>query len=181
VEGNRIAEVGRGPLEAGTDVERQDASERLVIPGLINAHTHGHGSLGKGLGDLWTLEKLLNASQWASSGFDYEDCHTAALLNAAEMIRKGATAGYDLFAQIPTPDTEVLAAVARGYADAGVRVGARADDGRPDLLRGRAWPARGPAPGCGGARPQPHAGIVGGATEPNPFNRAVPARAPPRP
>lgn len=122
VEGDRIAEVSYRPIEAGEDVERRDARGQLVLPGLVNAHTHGGGSLGKGLGDLWTLEVLLNAAQWTGGGMDYEDCYVAAMLNAAEMIRKGATAGYDLFVQIPIPDTEALNAVARGYADAGVRV-----------------------------------------------------------
>jgi cytosine/adenosine deaminase-related metal-dependent hydrolase len=56
------------------------------------------------------------------AGLDYEACHTGAMLNAAEMVRKGATAGYDLFLQIPMPDSAALAAAARGYADVGVRV-----------------------------------------------------------
>jgi len=34
----------------------------LLVPGLVNAHTHGHGSLTKGMGDRWTLELLLNAN-----------------------------------------------------------------------------------------------------------------------
>ena len=122
VEGDRIAEISHGTIEVGEMVERRDARGQLVLPGLVNAHTHGGGSFGKGLGDLWTLEVLLNAAQWTGGGMSYEDCYIAALLNAAEMIRKGATAGYDLFVQIPTPDTQALDAVARGYADAGVRV-----------------------------------------------------------
>lgn len=122
IEGGRIVDVRPGPIEAGEAVERRDARGQLVLPGLVNAHTHGHGSLGKGLGDLWTLELLLNASQWASTRLTYEDCYIAAMLNAAEMVRKGATSGYDLFVQIPTPDTEALAAVARAYSDVGVRM-----------------------------------------------------------
>lgn len=122
IEGDRIADVRRGPIEVGEHVERHDAAGQLVMPGLVNAHTHGHGSLGKGLGDLWSLELLLNAAQWTSPGLDYEACHVGAMLNAAEMVRKGTTAGYDLFVQIPTPDAGALAAVARGYADVGVRV-----------------------------------------------------------
>ena len=41
-----------------------DATELAIIPGLINAHTHGHGGLSKGSGDRWTLELLLNAGGW---------------------------------------------------------------------------------------------------------------------
>jgi N-acyl-D-aspartate/D-glutamate deacylase len=36
-----------------------DASRRLIHPGLVNAHTHSHGNLAKGMGDRWTLELLL--------------------------------------------------------------------------------------------------------------------------
>ena len=36
---------------------RIDAANRLVIPGLINAHTHGHGGLAKGAGD-WGSYRL---------------------------------------------------------------------------------------------------------------------------
>jgi 5-methylthioadenosine/S-adenosylhomocysteine deaminase len=43
------------PPGAADAAQRIDATGRLIIPGLINAHTHGHGGLGKGIGDLWTL------------------------------------------------------------------------------------------------------------------------------
>jgi len=39
-----------------------DASRRLVHPGLVNAHTHGHGNLARSMGDRWTLELLLAAA-----------------------------------------------------------------------------------------------------------------------
>jgi 5-methylthioadenosine/S-adenosylhomocysteine deaminase len=99
-----------------------DASDKIVVPGLVNAHTHGHGSFGKGLGDRWTLELLLNASAWASGGFTNEDRYLAAKLNAAELILSGSTAAYDMFTQIPSPDPEGLEAVARGYEEVGVRL-----------------------------------------------------------
>jgi len=121
VEGTRIADVRPGTIEVGPDVRVVDASDRLVMPGLVNAHTHGHGSLGKGAGDLWSLELLLNASPWASGGMTDEDRRLAATLNAAEMVKKGCTAGYDLFAQIPQVSAASMAAAAAGYRDAGVR------------------------------------------------------------
>lgn len=118
----RIAEVSRRRIEAGEDVAVEDRSGFLVIPGLVNAHTHGHGSLGKGLGDLWTLELLLNASSWASGGLTDEDRQVAAALNGAEMIRKGCTAAYDLFAQIPLLSLDALRAAVAGYGELGIRL-----------------------------------------------------------
>ena len=38
--------------------EEIEADGYILMPGLINAHTHGHGSLGKGLGERWTVEHL---------------------------------------------------------------------------------------------------------------------------
>ena len=37
------------------------------------------------------------------------------------MVRKGCTAGYDMFAEFPLPTAEGVEAVAQGYADAGMR------------------------------------------------------------
>ena len=59
VEGERIAAVGPAlPRPAGT--EEIDATGCLVLPGLVNAHTHGHNNLLRGLAGRWTLEDLLN-------------------------------------------------------------------------------------------------------------------------
>ncbi|HKZ07963.1 MAG TPA: amidohydrolase, partial [Methylomirabilota bacterium] len=49
LEGVLIREVGPPGLAAPADAEVIDARERLLMPGLINAHTHAHGTLGKGL------------------------------------------------------------------------------------------------------------------------------------
>jgi 5-methylthioadenosine/S-adenosylhomocysteine deaminase len=105
----------------GEAAERIDASGRLIIPGLINAHTHGHGGLGKGLGDRWSLELLLNAGTWINAGRTDEDRYLSTLLSAVEMLRKGCTACYDLSAMLPTPTVEGLHEVARAYADVGMR------------------------------------------------------------
>jgi 5-methylthioadenosine/S-adenosylhomocysteine deaminase len=98
-----------------------DATNRLIIPGLINAHTHGHGGLAKGAGDRWSLELLLNAGPWINGNRTNEDRYLSTLLTAVEMLRKGCTACYDLSAMLPTPSTEALHDVARAYADVGMR------------------------------------------------------------
>ncbi len=120
--GDTITEVGESGMDAPEDAVIFDATDRLIIPGLVNAHTHGHGSLGKGLGDKWSLELLLNASPWAAAGFTLEDKHTAALLNAAEMVLKGCTAAYDMYIEFPHPSLEGLTAIGKAYSELGVRV-----------------------------------------------------------
>ena len=122
INGDRIAEIGAPGLNAPDDAQVVKACDRLVIPGLVNAHTHGNGSLGKGLGDKWSLELLLNAAPWVSGGFTLEDKKLAAQLNAAEMVLKGCTAAYDLYFEFPTPSVDGLDAIAAGYGDVGVRV-----------------------------------------------------------
>ena len=117
-----IVEIGGPAMEAPDDAVVVDANERLLMPGLINAHTHGQGSLGKGLGDKWSLELLLNANPWVGGGFTMEDKRTAALLNAAEMVLKGCTAAYDMYFEFPTPSKDGMSAIAQAYADIGIRV-----------------------------------------------------------
>ena len=119
--GDRIDEIGPPGLASPEGAAEIDASGRLLIPGLVNAHTHGHGSLGKGLGDRWTLELLLNAGPWITGQRSLDDKYLAAKLNAAEMVLKGCTAAYDLYFEFPSPTEEGMAAVAQGYADVGAR------------------------------------------------------------
>lgn len=108
-------------LTAPDGVPVVDAADRMLIPGLVNAHTHAHGALVKGLGDRWALEHLLNAGRWMNSGLLLEDKYLSAQLNAAELVRKGCTAVYDLYAEFPLPTPEGIDAVARAYNDVGMR------------------------------------------------------------
>ena len=101
--------------------QRIDAAGRLIIPGLINAHTHGHGGLGKGIGDLWSLELLLNAGPWINGNRTDDDRYLSTLLSAVEMLRKGCTSCYDLSAMLPVPSVEGLHVVAQAYVDVGMR------------------------------------------------------------
>src|SRR5262245_57493028 len=99
IKGDTIAEIGRPGLSAPEGATVIDAKNRLLHPGLINAHTHSPGNLGKGMGDLWSLELLLTASQWINSGRTLEDKYLSAMIGAAEMVMKGCTAAYDLAAE----------------------------------------------------------------------------------
>jgi 5-methylthioadenosine/S-adenosylhomocysteine deaminase len=121
IRNGRIAEIGPPGMPAPEGAELVDASRRLLHPGLVNAHTHGHGNLGKSLGDRWTLELLLAAGPWIG-GFDgNEEKRLSATIGAAEMLMKGCTAVYDLFVEFPGPTADGIAAVAEAYHTVGMR------------------------------------------------------------
>jgi guanine deaminase len=120
VEDDRIRAVGPR-LAAPADTRVLDASDRLVLPGLVNAHTHAHNALLKGLADRWTLEDLLTYGPALNSNRTAEDQYLAAALNAVEMLRTGCTAAYDLFMAAPAPTDQGVEAVVRAYTDVGLR------------------------------------------------------------
>ena len=159
VEDGVIRAVGAG-LEAPADARVEDASGLLLHPGLINAHTHGHGGLARGLADDWTLELLLAAAPWMGGGRSLADKKLSTQLVAAEMALKGVTAAYDLTAEAPLPTRDGMDAMAEAYAEVGLRAviapmvadrtvwdavpGLR--DALPDALRAQVDAVR-PAPG----------------------------------
>ena len=121
IDGDSIAEIGQPGLTAPADAAVVDATDRLIHPGLINAHTHGHGNLSKGMGDRLTLELLLTAAPWMSGNRGVEDKYLTTYIGALEMLMKGCTACYDLTVEFPQPTPEGLGACAKAYADAGMR------------------------------------------------------------
>src|ERR1700722_10096763 len=80
--GDTIAEIAPPGLAAPADAVAIDARDKLMHPGLINAHTHGHGNLSKGMGDRWTLELLLAAGPWLAGGRTLEDKYLTTYLGA---------------------------------------------------------------------------------------------------
>jgi cytosine/adenosine deaminase-related metal-dependent hydrolase len=121
IDGDTIRELGPPGLAAPEGAAEIDASRRLVHPGLVNAHTHSHGNLAKGMGDRWTLELSLTAAPWLTGHRELDDLRLSAQLGAIEMMLKGCTACYDLFFEWPLPTRDGVAAVASAYAELGMR------------------------------------------------------------
>jgi 5-methylthioadenosine/S-adenosylhomocysteine deaminase len=110
-----------GQITRGS-LERIEAGDRLLVPGLINGHTHGHGALGKGaVADRVPLEVFLSASGAINGSRTIEDKRLSATLTAVELVRKGCTAAYDLFVEYPLPSREGMDAVAEAYGEVGMR------------------------------------------------------------
>ncbi len=121
IDGDTIREVAAPGAAVPEGAAEIDVSGHLLHPGLVNAHTHAHGNLSKGMGDRWTLELLLSAAPFLSGHRTTEDKYLTAQLGAVEMVLKGCTACYDLFFEWPLPSRDGLAAAAAAYADVGMR------------------------------------------------------------
>jgi len=104
------------------DVERDySAREHIVLPthvllpGLVNSHTHAAMSLLRGIADDVPLKAWLEESIWPREGrfVDADFVYDGTLLAAAEMIRGGITCCNDMYF---FPD-----AAARAYRASGMR------------------------------------------------------------
>jgi hypothetical protein len=102
----RIAAIGPPGMDAPEAAETVDATDRLIVPGLVNAHTHSHLAVAKGLSEAWTLELHLHNGPWTGGGQALEDRRLLAQVSAVEMLLKGCTAAYDLVLEMPALDLQ---------------------------------------------------------------------------
>src|SRR5438067_7800753 len=121
IEDDTIREIGPPGIPAPEGATAISAERKLIHPGLVNAHTHAHGNLAKGMGDRWTLELLLTAAPWITGNRAPDDIHLTAQLGAVEMVLKGCTACYDLFLELPLPTRDGIARIAAAYQEVGMR------------------------------------------------------------
>jgi guanine deaminase len=121
IQDDTIAEIGPPGIAAPEGAVAISAERKLIHPGLVNAHTHAHGNLAKGMGDRWTLELLLTAAPWITGNRAADDIHLTAQLGAVEMVLKGCTACYDLVVEFPLPSRDGIARVAAAYQEVGMR------------------------------------------------------------
>lgn len=90
-----ITHVGDAPQHADETI---DASGDILIPGLVNAHTHAAMTLLRGLGDDLALEEWLQTRIWpAEKRLTREAVEAGTDLALLEMIRGGTTAYNDMY------------------------------------------------------------------------------------
>lgn len=101
VENGRIVAVGPAAevAPAYPDAERIDATGELVIPGLINAHTHVPMTLFRGLADDLELMDWLQAHIFPAEAehVDEEFVRVGTRLACLEMLRGGTTTLVDMY------------------------------------------------------------------------------------
>jgi cytosine/adenosine deaminase-related metal-dependent hydrolase len=117
-----IADIGPD-LARLPDDELLAAQDRLVVPGLVNAHIHSNEGFFKGRYDRLTLESWLTYS-YPPSGFPEttpRDAYVRTLWGALEHLRRGTTTVVDFLYDLPRPTMATLDAACEAYRDAGIR------------------------------------------------------------
>lgn len=106
-------------LEIGPDGGDQadvviDGEGKVLIPGLVNTHTHLSMTLLRGMADDLPLQTWLEDYIWpAEAHLEGDHCYAGALLAALEMIRTGTTCCNDMYF--------FMDEVARALDEAGLR------------------------------------------------------------
>ena len=96
-----ITDVGtyRKEIESVKAKQRIDATGKLVIPGLINTHTHAAMTLFRGLADDLELNDWLQNYIWPAEAkfINPETIHLGTELASAEMLLSGTTTFNDMY------------------------------------------------------------------------------------
>jgi 5-methylthioadenosine/S-adenosylhomocysteine deaminase len=99
IAGDRIVSVGTAAELKDWRAKRViDANGGIILPGLINTHTHAAMTLFRGLADDLPLMSWLNDHIFpAEAKLNAKMVHTGALLACAEMILSGTTCFCDMY------------------------------------------------------------------------------------
>ena len=129
-----IVELGPSVTPRPEDVTL-DAAGALLVPGLINGHTHAAMTLFRGYGDDLPLMQWLEEKIWpVERKLEPEDVYWGTRLACLEMVRSGTVRFWDMYWH---PE-----AAARAVHDAGLRATVAAPlidaDGRSEAMRAAA-------------------------------------------
>lgn len=96
IEDGRIMEIGEKTNESAETVI--DAKQSVVMPGLVNTHTHAAMTLFRGYADDMQLAEWLEGRVWpAEAKLTSEDVYKGSLLACLEMIKSGTTSFADMY------------------------------------------------------------------------------------
>jgi Cytosine deaminase and related metal-dependent hydrolases len=96
IEDGKITEIGKKTDESAETVI--DAKQSVVMPGLVNTHTHAAMTLFRGYADDLQLADWLEGHIWpAEAKLTAEDVYKGSLLACLEMIKSGTTSFADMY------------------------------------------------------------------------------------
>jgi len=96
IDGGRITEISQ-EIKGEADFVI-DANKKIVLPGLINAHTHLPMTLIRGVADDLPLDQWLGEEIWPiEAGLEDKHVYAGSLLGCLEMIKTGTTCVNDMY------------------------------------------------------------------------------------
>jgi len=142
IEGGKITEIGEKTKEHAETVI--DAKGSVVMPGLVNTHTHAAMTLFRGYADDLQLAEWLEKHIWpAEAQLRAEDVYRGSLLACLEMIRSGTTSFADMYFFMDETAKAVEASGIRASLSHGLIELWNEEKGETDLKEGkrfvRAW------------------------------------------
>ena len=97
IDDHQIIEISKKPLSVEADY-KIDGAKKLVLPGLINSHTHIPMTLFRGYGDDMLLKDWLEQRIWpVEAKLDKKYITSGTELGLLEMIASGTTAYLDMY------------------------------------------------------------------------------------
>src|SRR5438270_10095629 len=102
IRGSEIVAVGDNLEASGAEIV--DARNRLILPGLINAHYHSHDTLCRGLFEELPLELWLLYTLPMGQNRSVEEVRARTLVGALESLRCGITTVQDMLGLTPLND-----------------------------------------------------------------------------
>lgn len=98
IEGDRISAIGHGDSPAGSYAKKIDATNHMLLPGFVNAHTHAAMTLLRGYADDLPLMEWLETKIWPlEAKLTEEDVYWGTMLAIVEMIKSGTTCFTDMY------------------------------------------------------------------------------------
>ena len=117
---NRIEAVAPS-LRAEEGCKVIDAGGRLVMPGLINAHTHAYMTIHRNYADDIPFFDWLDKVDRIEQGMTEEDVYWTTMLAVVEMLRSGTTCFVDMSIKSAKEKSGPRAAAAGAVLDSGFR------------------------------------------------------------
>src|SRR6267378_1186264 len=103
-----VVDAGTAPTAGATII---DARDRLLMPGLVNAHTHSPTNVLKGTGDRLSHPAFMWRNQADTAGRTPDEIRLSALLGCIEHLLGGTTAVIDHFPEQGFSQADVDAVV----------------------------------------------------------------------
>lgn len=118
IEDGEIAQLNSQEVEADEII---DAANQIVIPGLINAHSHSYTSYLKGTIDNVPLDIYMLHAFAGNTVRSPREIYVSTILEGLQLLKFGVTSTFDHFMMRPKVSSEGMDAAAKAYTDCGIK------------------------------------------------------------